>query len=169
VLSELEETFADAWGLALVATTVTALVAERTFDAGLLVTLSRLGGDAHELQADCLDLAAAHPAEIADELRARAQARRGKASDLAAPWFKAGTGAVEAWVFLAMAEAGEVAIWKAVRRLAGHKRHRPFERLAASAVKVQQGHLDAALEGIEAVAASPGAGLSASVAAGEIR
>jgi hypothetical protein len=151
-LSVLEEHFGDAWGFALAAVTVTDLVEARTVEPSLLVVLHRMNADGLELQGRCLDLAGRYPDDLADELRARAQHSRGKASDLAAPWFKAGTGAVEAWSFLAMAEAGELATWTAVERVAREHGHAPLRRLASWSARIQRQHLDAALQGVQSVA-----------------
>lgn len=148
-LTLLEQSLADAWGLALAAAGVTELVEERTHDVTLLLALRRMRADAREAQARCHGVAARQPDEIADELRARAQHAKNRASESALPWFRAGSGPVEAWIFLAMAEAGEVAAWSAVARLCRRQAGPGLRRLAGDAVALERRHLRWALDGIE--------------------
>ena len=147
VVIPLHQRFADAWGLALAAGPVLELVEERTPEPELRVALHELRTDALETQARCRRFAEAEPE--ADELRAHAQSRKSRAGELALPWFKAGTTAVEAWTFLAMAEAGEVAAWSSVARIAADANRSDLHDLAQWAVGLQRQHLAAALEGVE--------------------
>jgi hypothetical protein len=72
--------------------------------------------------------------------------------DLAGAWFKAGTGPLTAWQFLAMGEAAEVAAWSALDRLAARDGDAPLQELAAWALPIQQRHLQVALDGAVALA-----------------
>ena len=143
----LHERFADAWGLALAAGPVLELVEERTAEPELRVALHELHDGVRETQARCRRFAETSPE--ADELRAHAQSRKSRAGELALPWFKAGTSAVEAWTFLAMAEAGEVAAWSSVARMAADANRSDLRDLAHWAVEVQREHLATALAGVE--------------------
>jgi hypothetical protein len=79
---------------------------------------------------------------------AHANTTKEKAADMAAAWFKAGTGPLAAWSFLAMGEAAEVAVWSAVGTLAAKSSDgRDLQELSAWAVDVQTRHLETALRG----------------------
>jgi hypothetical protein len=67
-------------------------------------------------------------------------------------WFKAGTGPLAAWTFLAMGEAGEVATWTALLRLAERADPDGVGELAAWGLPIQQGHLQAAIDGASRLA-----------------
>jgi len=144
MLTVLQEKLAEGHGLAMAASVVVEKVAERTLDPALGRVLRELEDDAAELRARCLEVERRFGAELATELLAHANATNEKAADLAGAWFKAGTGPLEVWGFLAMGEAGEVAVWRAVCELA---RDGAVGELAAWALPVQERHLAAALNG----------------------
>ncbi len=138
MLTVLQETLAEAHGLAIAASETVERVAERVADRELLRRLDELRLDAREVRARCLE------AESEEQL-AHANTIAAKAADLANAWFKAGTGPIAAWAFLAMGEAGEVATWTALCSLAA-----PDERLAELAewgLEVQRRHLELVLDG----------------------
>jgi hypothetical protein len=152
MLTVLQEKLADAHGLAIAASVVTAKVAERVSDPMLLDGLSSLGADADETRARCVLVERALPAEISDEVRARASTTHESAADLVGAWFKAGTDPLRAWTFLAMGEAAEVAAWEAVAVLSVRADADDVAKLAAWALPIQKRHLAFALDGVVALA-----------------
>ena len=62
-------------------------------------------------------------------------------------WFKAGTGPLAAWTFLAMGEAAEVATWKALGALAAKAPGNGIAELAVWALPIQERHLQVVLDG----------------------
>ena len=102
MLSVLHEKLGEAHGLAMAAVTVTEHVQERTDDAALFVELRRMRDEAEEARARCLAAEREFEPERADEILAHANTIKEKAGDLLGAWFKAGTGPLAAWSFLAM-------------------------------------------------------------------
>jgi hypothetical protein len=147
MLTELEERLAEAHGLAIGADVVTAKVLERIDDPALRADLHRLARDAAATRARCLDLEQRYDEDTTAELLHRIDSAKNHSADLVHAWFKAGTGPLAAWTFLAMAEAAEVAAWSMVTVLATRGRDAPLCELAAWALEVQEGHLRIALEG----------------------
>jgi hypothetical protein len=154
MLNVLQEKLADAHGLAIAASVVTAKVAERVSDPVLLDGLSSLRADAEETRARCALVERTLPAEIADEVRARAGSTHESAADLVGAWFKAGTDPLRAWIFLAMGEAAEVAAWEAVAVLAARADADDAGKLAAWALPLQKRHLAFVLDGVVTLAGS---------------
>ena len=147
MLSVLQEKLGEAHGLAMAAATVTEHVQERTDDASLYTELRRMREDAEEARARCLAAEAAFARATAGEILAHANTIKEKAGDMLGAWFKAGTGPLAAWSFLAMGEAGEVATWTALLRLAERGDPEGVGELAAWGLPIQQRHLQTALEG----------------------
>jgi hypothetical protein len=143
MLSVLEEKLAEGHGLAIAASVVVDKVAERTLDPELARVLRGLQDDAAELRARCLEIERGFGSERGAELLAHVNGTKEKAAELASVWFKAGTGPLQAWSFLSMSEAGEVAVWRAVSAMANAE----VGDLAGWALPVQERHLQAALEG----------------------
>jgi hypothetical protein len=152
MLTALQEKLADAHGLAIAASVVTAKVAERVADETLLDGLAALHADAEETRARCVLVERVLPGELYDELRARASTTHESAADLVGAWFKAGTDPLRAWTFLAMGEAAEVATWEAVAVLSARADADDVAKLAAWALPVQRRHLAFALDGTVALA-----------------
>ena len=148
MLTVLQEKLAEAHGLAIAAAAVADKVAERTADPRLRRVLRKLQDDAAQTRARCLEVEEQLGVEIGQEVLARAQTTREHSGDLAVAWFKAGTGPLRAWNFLAMGEASEVATWAAVdvlaRRAAGTD---GISELAGWALPLQRRHLELALDG----------------------
>ena len=111
MLTVLEETLAEAHGLAIAASVVAAKVGERVELPSLLRELDRMQRDAEETRARCLRVEETFGADLAIEMLARANTTSEKAADLSGAWIKGGTGPLASWAFLAMGEAGEVAAW----------------------------------------------------------
>jgi hypothetical protein len=147
MLTVLQEKLAEAHGLAMAAAVVAGKVEERTLDRELRRRLLTMQEDAGRVRARCLEVERNFGGELAEELLAHANTTNEHAAGLAGAWFKAGTGPLAAWSFLAMGEAGEVAIWTALERLAARGRANGIAELAAWALPLQQRHLDVALEG----------------------
>jgi hypothetical protein len=80
-----------------------------------------------------------------------------KAGELQHAWFKAATDATQAYEFLAMAEAGEVAATSALGALS--RGDAAIEELVSFALPVQERHLRHALDGTRASAAAAAATL----------
>jgi hypothetical protein len=153
MLSVLQEKLAEAHGLAIAATTVTERVEERVDVPSLQRSLRELRRDAEETRARCLRVEESFGEHLAGELLAHAISTKEHSADLLPAWFKAGTGPLRAWVFLAMGEAGEVATWTAVSRLAAAAPDRNgVNELAEWALPVQQRHLRTALDGVDVLA-----------------
>jgi hypothetical protein len=148
VLTELQEKLAEAHGLAIAAAAVTRKVAEITPDGELTLELHSMHGDADDTRARCLALERSFGAELADDLLAHANTTKEKAADLAVAWFKAGTGPLSAWSFLAMGEAAEVAVWSALLVLASKAGDEHVLGLAGWALPIQRRHLETALSGV---------------------
>jgi hypothetical protein len=146
-LSELEEKLAEGHGLAIAATSVTDKVAALVDDDLLLTELGTMHREAEETRARCLEVEGSFGEALAEALLAHANTVSEKASDLAAAWFGAGTGPLTAWSFLAMGEAGEVAVWSAVATMVRGLPDGPVAELSAWALDVQTRHLEAALAG----------------------
>lgn len=147
MLSVLQEKLGEAHGLAIAATTVTDHVQERTVDAALRSDLRRMRDDAEEARARCLAAERELEPARADEILAHANTIKDKAGDLLGAWFKAGTGPLAAWSFLAMGEAAEVATWSALERLALRADPDGIGELAVWGLPVQLRHLQTALDG----------------------
>jgi hypothetical protein len=147
VLTVLQEKLAEAHGLAIAATALTQKVEAIVDEPTLVRELRAMRADAEEARARCLLVQRQLPEELFEELRAHANTTHEKAADLVAPWFKAGTGPMRAWNFLAMAEAGEVATWTELAALAARADEDDVAELAKWGLPVQQRHLETALEG----------------------
>jgi hypothetical protein len=156
MLTTLQEKLAEAHGLAIGAATVVGKVEERVADLSLRSELAHMRRDADETRARCLQIEAEFAEPLPGELLAHANSTGEKAGDLATAWFKAGTGPLAAWTFLAMGEAGEVAAWTALAALAanGGSGAAAVSELAEWALPVQQRHLQVALEGAQLLGAS---------------
>jgi hypothetical protein len=137
MLTALEETLAEAHGLAIAASETVERVAERIADPELLRLLDELRLDAREVRGRCLEA-------VGEEQLAHANTIAARAADLANAWFKAGTGARQAWAFLAMGEAGEVATWTALCSLAAADER--LAGLAAWGLDLQRRHLELVLQ-----------------------
>jgi hypothetical protein len=159
MLTVLQEKLAEAHGLAMSAAVVAGKVEERTLDRELRSRLWEMQEDAGRIRARCLELERSFGEELAEELLAHANTTHEHAAELVGAWFKAGTGPLRAWSFLAMGEAGEVAVWSAVDRLAANADADGIAELAGWALPLQKRHLELALEGTSILAgqADPGA------------
>ena len=148
ILTELQEKLAEAHALAMAAAVVTEKVEAIVPDAELRHDLRRLRADAAETRSRCLAVEARWGDEAATAMLEHVNTTKEKAADLAGAWFKAGTGPIASWSFLAMGEAAEVALWSAVGTLAAKSRDGVgVEELSAWALAVQTDHLETALRG----------------------
>ena len=152
MLTVLQEALAEAHGLAIAASETVERVDERVLDRGLSRRLDELRLDAREVRGRCLEAERSFGEEVAAELLAHADRVNHKAADLATAWFKAGTGPLPAWGFLAMGEAGEVATWTALSSLAA--RDVSLAELAEWGLETQRRHLELVLEGASLLADS---------------
>jgi fructose-bisphosphate aldolase class 1 len=145
MLTLLDAKLAEAHALAIAADVVTAKVLERTTDSELRYALRELARDAGETRARCVELEQRYDDETATELLHEVNHTKDKANELAASWFKAGTDTLEAWTFLAMGEAAEVATWSALTALAVQADDEEVCALGAWALDLQERHLRVAL------------------------
>jgi hypothetical protein len=153
MLTVLQEQLGDAHGLAIAASAVVDRVEGRVSEPALRRRLDELRLDASETRARCLEAEERFGDELAAEILAHANTTSDRAADLAGSWFKAGTGPLAAWSFLAMGEAAEVATWSALASLARRDRGHLVE-LVEWALPLQRRHLDVALEGASLLAHS---------------
>jgi hypothetical protein len=147
MLTELQEKLAEAHALAIAASTVTHKVEAVTPDHELKLELHSMRRDADETRARCGVVERNFGPELADELLAHVNTTNEKAAELAGAWFKAGTGPLAAWSFLAMGEAAEVAVWSALEIFAAKADDQAVLELAAWALAIQRSHLDTAFSG----------------------
>jgi hypothetical protein len=147
MLTVLQEKLAEAHALAIAATTVTGKVRERVDEGRLLAELAQMDDDAADIRDRCQAMERALGDEVAFELLAHVNSTKEKAADLVSAWFKAGTGPLAAWTFLAMGEAAEVATWRALGTLAATAAENGIADLAAWALPIQERHLQVAIEG----------------------
>jgi hypothetical protein len=149
VLDNLQESLAEAHGLAIAASTVMTRVEQLTPGGSLRSRLREMRNDAEETRARCQQIERAYGAELADASRAHAISIDEKVADLVNAWFKADTGPLMAWTFLAMTVAGEVATWRAISELAAQTSPdgESIRGFAAWAQPVHESHLELALEG----------------------
>jgi hypothetical protein len=152
VLTVLQEKLAEGHALAMAATTVTEKVEALVADEALIAQLVQMREEAEETRTRCLAVESTFGGEIAETMLAHAQTTKEKAADLAGAWFKAGTGPLAAWSFLAMGEAAEVAVWSALEILAAKADDQRILALAAWALPIQRAHLDTAFSGTARVA-----------------
>ena len=157
MLSVLQAQLAEAHGLAMAAAETVERVESRVDDPELRRRLDELRLDASEARARCLEAERSYGEELAAELLAHANTVAERAADMAGVWFRAGTGPLAAWSFLAMGEAGELSSWSALCSLA--EREGELGELAAWGVEVQRRHLELVLDGAARVAElfTPGA------------
>lgn len=150
MLTVLQQQLGDVHGLGMAAAETVERVEARLLDAELRRRLDVLRLDAAQIRARCLDAESSYGPELASEILARANIVGERAADLAAVWFKAGTGPIAAWSFLAMGEGGELSSWTVLASLAD--REGELSELAGWGVEVQQKHLELVLEGAARVA-----------------
>lgn len=153
-LTKVQEKLSEALALALAAAVVAEKVEERVDDPELVAALRTMRADARETEARILGVAGRYEDEVCWELQAHAAYVQRKAGEMANAWFKAATDGIQAYEFLAMGEAGEVATWAALDALNGQWDPAVTE-LCAWARPIQERHLRDALEGCVKVASLP--------------
>jgi hypothetical protein len=152
VLTPLQEKLGEVLGLALAATVVVGKVAERADDPAL----RGMRSEAEDVQARCGAIAEAWGGETHWDVLSHAQYVQRKAGEQLHAWFKAATDAVQAYEFLAMAEAGEVAATTALAALG--EGDPAIAELVAWALPLQERHLQHALQRTAETAAAVPAG-----------
>jgi hypothetical protein len=146
-LTVLQQQLGEVHGLAMAAAETVDRVESRVLDGELRGRLDELRLDAAEIRARCLEAEGSHGGEILAHANTTAE----HAADLANAWFKAGTGPLAAWSFLAMGEAGELSSWSALCSLA--ERDGDLRELAEWGVDVQRRHLELVLDAVPLLAA----------------
>jgi hypothetical protein len=152
MLTALQEQLAQAHGLAMASTEALDEVERLHPGHDLRRLLDRLRLEASETRGRCLEAERAFGEELAGELLAHANTTGERAADLAASWFKAGTGPLAAWTFLALGEAAEVSVWTALASLAERDGGDLLRELAEWGLPVQRRHLELVLEGVRQLA-----------------
>jgi len=135
----LDRKLAEAHGLAIAASTLSRRLDEQLTDWDARSVLEELARDADEIRRRCGELGRSAGPEQADELRALANTTHEHVADLVAAWFKAGTDQLQAWTFVMMVEAAELALWTA---LASMDAPEPTRSLVARALEIQQRHTE---------------------------
>ena len=153
-LTTTQEKLAEALGLALAAELATERVEERVDDPALVDTLRAMRREARETQARILGVAGRYEDDARWEIQSLAAYVQRRAGEMAGAWFTAATDGIQAFQFLAMGEAGEVATWAALAELNGQWDPEIVE-LCAWALPIQERHLEAAFEGVVRLAARP--------------
>jgi hypothetical protein len=133
---------------------VTEKVEERVDDDVLVSTLRTMRREARELQARLVGVAERYEEEACTQIHAEAAYVQRKAGEMANAWFKAATDGIQAFQFLAMGEAGEVATWGALAELNGQSDPAVTE-LCTWALAIQERHLRDAFEGVARLASLP--------------
>lgn len=151
MLSPLQRSLATAHGLAIAATVTVEHVQPRTPEGPLSGHLRQMHDDAVDTRRRCLRAEQAFGAEGKTEMLAHAHKTNERGADLIGAWFKAGTAPIEAWMFLAMAEAAEVAAWRSFAMLVAQTdgAGKDLRQLVESTLAVQQHHLELALDGAD--------------------
>jgi hypothetical protein len=152
-LGPLREKLGEVLGLALAAPVVVGKVEARVEDGELLRGLAAMRRDAEAVQGRCAEVAAAWGDEIRWGVLAHAQYVQRKAGEMEHAWFRAATDAVQAYEFLAMGEAGEIAATAALGVLNGGGDEPAVDELVAWALPIQERHLQQALDGCARAAA----------------
>jgi hypothetical protein len=147
VLTVLQEKLGEAHGLGIAAEAAIGRVEARLPGNVLREELDGMRLDAEELRGRCLAAERSFGEDAALQILAHANATSEKAADLAGAWFKAGTGPLAAWSFLAMGEAAEVTTWAALVSFAARDGDDALLELASWGLEVQERHLRVALEG----------------------
>jgi hypothetical protein len=132
-------------GLAITSATVAAKLRGFVGTRELLELLDDLRAEADQTRSRCLLV------EGGEEELAHANSTAATGLDLLDAWFKADTDPVEAWTFLVMVEAAEVAVWKALAATANGE----VAELAAWALPLHERHLDAALAAVKELVRIP--------------
>jgi hypothetical protein len=153
-LAKTQEKLAEALGLALAAESATGKVEERVDDLALVDVLRTMRREARETQARITGVAARYVDEERWEIHAEAAYVQRKASEMANAWFKLATDGIQAFQFLAMGEAGEVAAWAALAALNGQA-DPALAELCAWALEIQERHLRDALDGVVRLSSLP--------------
>ena len=133
-------TLAHCHGLAITSATVAVKLRGFVDDSELVELLDRLRAEADLTRVRC------RLVEDGDEELAHANSAAATGLDLLDAWFKADTDPVEAWTFLVMVEAAEVAAWSA---LAAVSANGEIAEVASWAVPLHERHLEAALGAVK--------------------
>lgn len=152
-LTPLQEKLGEVLGLALAAPVVVAKVEERVEEAELRRGLAAMRREAEALRGRCAQIAAAWGGETRWDVLSHAEYVQRKAGAMAHAWFKAATDAVQAYEFLAMGEAGELAATAALGA-ANRGGEAAVAALVAWALPIQERHLQEALDGCTRAAAA---------------
>jgi hypothetical protein len=150
-LTVLQQQLAEVHGLAMAAAETVDRVESRVLDGELRRRLDELRLDAAEIRARCLGAERGYGDKLGGEILAHANTTAEHAADLSNVWFKAGTGPLAAWSFLAMGEAGELSSWSALCSLA--EREGDLCELGEWGVEVQRRHLELVLDAVPLLAA----------------
>ena len=153
-LTKAQEKLAEALGLAMAAAAATEKVEERVDHPALVDLLRTMRHEAEDTQRRIVGYAALLEDGVRWEIHAEAAYVQRKAGEMANAWFKLATDGIQAFQFLAMGEAGEVATWAALVELNRYG-DPALDDLCAWAIEIQQRHLKDALAGVVRLASLP--------------
>ena len=153
----MESKLGEVTGLAMAAQVATKKVislAKKDETARSLVpTLERMTKQAAETQQRCQALAAGYAGKKTSILN-EAKQTKGKAAEMMAIYLDPDADALDGFEFLTMAEAGEVGHWTVLGSLNETAADPGVARLVEWALPLQQGHLEAVMNGSRTLAAS---------------
>jgi hypothetical protein len=109
--------------------------------------------EASETERRCTELAATFDGKKSAILK-EARATKSKGADMLKIYLDKDADALDGFEFLTMAEAGEVGHWAVLQQMNASARHSGVEKLTRWALPIQQRHLEGALAGSKALAAS---------------
>jgi hypothetical protein len=154
-LTNLESKLGEVTGLAMAAQVATGRVITlaKNEDAELVAALEKMREEAAETERRCTALAESFEGKktaILDEARTT----KSKGADMLKIYLDQDSDALDGFEFLTMAEAGEVGHWEVLKQMNARAAHAGVEELTEWALPIQQRHLEGALTGSKALAAS---------------
>jgi hypothetical protein len=154
-ITNLESKLGEVTGLAMAAQVATGrvitLAKEESSD--LVAALEKMREEASETERRCTELAGTFEGKKTAILE-EARATKSKGADMLKIYLDKDADALDGFEFLTMAEAGEVGHWAVLQEMNASARHSGVEELTRWALPIQQRHLEGALAGSKALAAS---------------
>jgi hypothetical protein len=156
-LTPLDEKLAEVLGLAQAAQQATATVSRMEGADDFAGKLERMGREAEETEQ--------RTAQLVDGLEGKktaihekARETKGEATEMMKTYLEGEEEALDGFEFLSMAEAGELAHWEIVEKMADTLGESDVLELARWAVPVQRGHIEGVREASLALAAEEATG-----------
>ena len=152
-LTTLEEKLAEVIGLAQAAQDATKKVEGLVDDEDIAGVLQHMREEAEETERRGTKLAEERDGKKTAILD-KARETKGEAGDMMKTYLGDDADDLDGFEFLTMAEAGEVGHWAVLQEMNASARHSGVEELTTWALPIQQRHLEGALAGSKALAAS---------------